>query len=229
MFRKSNLALLLLPLAVACNASPSEGLDTGTTTTPDGGVTNDDGGTPTPDSGIPPGFAVSEKANLRFKEVLRLTNDFAQSLELAPEEVCSELGQYDCRYVHNIALGGVEPYELGLVEPTPSTTITTPIAVERLAVHACELRVTRDLDNPAAAIFKGLLSGSIANLDDPAVAAMIDQLYKHAEQRPAKDTEVDHLKQLYRDIDALGVDNPARQWAIATCVAVLTSVETLFY
>jgi hypothetical protein len=131
--------------------------------------------------------------------------------------------------VHNIALGGVEPYELGLVEPTPNTTITTPIAAERLAVHACERRVTADLGSGSAVIFAGIDEGSIANLDDTSVASAIDALYRRAVLRPAKDSEIEHLRQLYRDIDALGVENPARQWAIASCVAVLTSVEALFY
>jgi hypothetical protein len=226
-FRRSfALALLLLPLA--CNAGTS-GLDDGDDR-PDSGVLDPkDGGTNTPDSGVEPGFAQSEKANLRFKEVLRLTNDMARALELPDAEVCLELGQYDCRFVHNIALGGVEPYELGLVEPTPSTTITTPIAVERLAVHACERRVSADLDSPSAVIFAGIANGTIASLDDAAVAGALGSLYEHAVLRPVKESEIEHLKQLYEDIEGLGVDNPARQWAIASCVAVLTSVEALFY
>ena len=226
MFRKVDLALLLLPLACAC----SEGTNTDDNDgTPDSGVIDPkDGGMDSPDGGDPT-FAVSEKANLRFKEVLRLTNDFARALDLDPNEVCLELGQYDCRLVHNIALGGVEPYELGLVEPTPSTTITTPIAVERLAVHACERRVTQDLGSAAAAIFAGIDGGTIADLDDAAIANAIDSLHKRALLRPAKESEIAHLKQLYRDIEPIGGDDPARQWAIASCVAVLTSVEALFY
>ena len=226
MFRRSLLALSLLLYACPAEPTSDDGDDDGT---PDSGVIDPkDGGMNPPDAGDP-GFAESEKSNLRFKEVLRLTNDFAQAMELSPNEVCVELGQYDCRFVHNIALGGVEPYELGLVEPTPETTITTPIAVERLAVHACERRVTMDLGSGSAKIFAGIADGTIANVDDAAVASAIDSLYKHAVQRPAKSSEVDHLKQLYRDVAALGGDNPARAWAIASCVAVLTSVEALFY
>jgi hypothetical protein len=224
-FRRSAVALSLF--LFACPAEPQS--DDDDITPPDTGVIDPkDGGTGTPDSGDP-GFGESELANLRYKEVLRLTNDFAQAMEISPNEVCLELGQYDCRGVHNIALGGVEPYELGLVEPTPETTITTPIAVERLAVHACERRVTLDLGNSGAKIFAGISNGEIANVDDPAVAAAIDQLYQHAVQRPATESEVGHLKQLYRDVAALGGTDPARDWALASCVAVLTSVETLFY
>jgi len=228
-FRRS--IALLLPLAFACtdgtNGLDDDDDDMGT---PDSGVIDPkDGGMDPTDGGVDPNFAQSEKANLRFKEVLRLTNDIARALELSEAQVCAELGQYDCRFVHNIALGGVEPYELGLVEPTGATTITTPIAAERLAIHACELRATMDLDSPSAVIFAGINNGSIANLDDAAVSSAIDSLYKHAVLRPVKEGEIGHLKQLYRDIEDLGVDNPARQWAIASCVAVLTSVEALFY
>jgi hypothetical protein len=220
--------LVLSLLLYACPSEPMSDDDDGHGTPDSGVIDPKDGGIDPPDAGDP-GFAESEKSNLRFKEVLRLTNDFAQAMELSPNEVCLELGQYDCRFVHNIALGGVEPYELGLVEPTPETTITTPIAVERVAVHACEARATRDLGSGTAVIWKGIATASIPDLDDPAVAAAIDQLYQHAVQRPAKESEIDHLKQLYRDIDAAGVQNPARQWAMASCIAVLTSVEALFY
>lgn len=215
MFRRSDLALLLLPLLVACTAKPSGNDDSGPNPDRDGGTTTEDGGMNPADGGIP--FAESEKSNLRFKEVLRLTNDFAQALDLPAEDVCKELGQYDCRGVHNIALGGVEPYELGLVEPTPSTTITTPMAVERLAIHACERRVTMDLSSGTPLIFSADRAQSI------------DTLYKRALLRPAKPSEVEHLEGLFTDVQGLGVGEPERQWAIASCVAVLTSVEALFY
>jgi hypothetical protein len=173
--------------------------------------------------------SLSEKANLRFKEVLRLTNDFARALDLDPNQVCLELGQYDCRAVHNIALGGVEPRELGLVEPTPSTTITTPIAVERLAVHACERRVTADLDSPSAAIFAGIDSGTIANLDDASITGAIDSLYKRAVLRPAKETEIAHLTELSATVppSALPLSSVKAPFEVRFAAAAFTVPKSL--
>lgn len=225
MFRKTTTTLLLSLSVVGCTADENL-TDGGVPPGTDGGAAVEDGGTSTSKDGGTPGFAESTKANLRFKEVNRIHNDFAQALGLPVTEVCLELGQYDCRMVHAVTLGGVEPYELGLFEPLPATTVTTPIAVERLAVHGCEKRVTMDTDNPSALIFTGLRDGAIAESD---VAEAIDRLYKRAVQRPATESEIGHLNQLYRDIEATGVDNPARQWALASCVAVLTSVEAVFY
>lgn len=227
MFRKTTTMILFSLSVVACTEDTTP-VDGGVPPGSDADVMVEDGGVNAKDA-AQPGFAESTKANLRFKEVTRIHNDFAQALGLPANEVCLELGQYDCRTVHAVTLSGVEPYELGLFVPLPSTTVTTPIAVERLAVHGCERRVTMDTDNPSAVIFTGLTDGAIANLDDPAVTEVIDRLYKRAVLRPATESEIDHLKQLYRDIEATGVDNPARQWAIATCVAVLTSVESVFY
>lgn len=223
MFRNGR-ALLLFTLA--CDAKDQTLADAGSP--PDTGVTPPGKDAGPDDTGMPPGFGESEKANLRFKEVIRLTNDFGQALGLPAAEVCLELGQYDCRAVHAITLGGVEPYELGLFDPL-STTVTTPIAVERLATHACERRVTRDLGSAGAVVFQGLADGALADADEPKVSAAITSLYRGAAQRDATASEIEHLEQLYRDIAATGIDNPTRQWAIASCVAVLTSVETLFY
>jgi hypothetical protein len=221
------LLLLALPFAIAACDGDGDLLDAGTDP-------NDAGINPQIDAGpidSGPAFAVSLKSNLRIKNNLRLRNDVAQTLSLEPGSVCKELGLYSCTdFVHTVALGGVEAYELGLNEPQPNTTTTTPLAVERVVMAGCEQRVTKDLGTETV-IFRQLGIGSDGKLDpsSPAAQASITELYHRALLRDPKARELEHFADLYRSIEADGAPNPGRDWAILTCFSVLTSLEALFY
>ena len=183
----------------------------------------DDAGLPQFDAGYP----ASQKARVKFKGNDRLRNEFARMLNLDPSEVCTELGLYSCTHlVHQVALGGAEPYGLGLNEPLPFTTITTPLAVERLALTACRSRVDLDLETPESAV---LFKGALTDAESEAVGQSIDLLYKQALLRPPSDDELAELRQLHRDVADLGGTDVARDWAIASCFAVATTMEQLFY
>jgi hypothetical protein len=230
-FRKTIPICLGLALA-ACTSDP-----VGQTNPPDGGmvvVEPDGGGMTGEDGGMMQAFPESGKASLRFKRNERMRNDFAQALALPPAELCRELGQYSCTdFVHQIALGGVEPYVLGLREALDFTTITAPIATDRVALAGCEQRVTRDFnDEGSAVIFSGLgvdANGAIPDLAAAGVRESLDRLYKRALLRPPSDAEVAHLRQLYRDVAGTNEPGAAREWAILSCYAVLTTMESLFY
>lgn len=242
MFRKCKPSLFL-PIALAgCFASKGEPIGPGAPgdpsdsgARPDGSAPVDrDGGPTGSDGGVPPAPGESAKANVRFKRNERLKNDIAQALSLPLNQVCLELGQYDCAsFVHRIALGGVEPYELAILEPFASTTVTTPIAVERLAFYACERRVSDDLAGPGSAvIFRNLsvdASGKLADVESPPVREALDTLYRRAVQRPIEESEAAHLAELYREIEAGGGGSEARDWAILSCFSALTTMEALFY
>jgi hypothetical protein len=196
--------------AGACGNKSSKGMD-------------DAGPGPTFDAGYP----ASSKARVKFKGNDRLRNEFARMLELDPAIVCTELGLYSCTHlVHQVALGGSEPYGLGLNEPLPFTTITTPLAVDRLALSACRTRVDLDLATPSTAL---IYKGGLGDAEGDEVAAAIDVLYKQALIRPPSDDEVEDLRQLYRDVEALGAGDTVRDWAIGSCFAVSTTMEQLFY
>jgi hypothetical protein len=182
---------------------------------------------------IDAGFPLSKKANLKFKGNERIRTDFARALGLDPTDVCKELGAFSCTHlVHQVALGGVEPYFLGLNEPLPFTTVTTPIATERVALAACGNRVDRDLGgSEEALIFVGLdvdASGKLTSHEDPAMAAAVDLLYKRALQREPTDDEVSELTGFYAEVEAKSAQ-PARDWAVLSCFAVMTTMEQLFY
>ena len=215
------LALACTALLAACPA-PSSTLDSGTG---GGGGTLEDGGS-TSD------FGISAKGVVRFKRNERLTIDFGNALGLPYDTLCKELGLYSCSiFVHPLALGGVDPYGSGLYEPLPFTGVTSPIAVDRVALAGCSQRVKADLETPASAvIFKGMtvVDGKV-DPASPAAQTALDTLYKRALQRPPTQSELAHLASLNAEIVASGKPEPGKAWLTLSCFAVLTSVESLFY
>jgi hypothetical protein len=167
----------------------------------------------------PPAASIvaSNKARLTFKGGDRYARALSTALGIPREELCKELSVYDCTSeVHAIALGGVEPYRNGIYEPLPDTAVTTPIAVERVALSACARRARVDFADPAnALIFRG---------ED-----QINKLYQRLLSRPAEPSEIQHLRDLHEEMKAIGHPSLDEKWAEVACFAVATSLEALFY
>ncbi|MGV3624471.1 MAG: hypothetical protein ACO1OB_26870 [Archangium sp.] len=187
-----------------------------------GGVVDTDGG-----------IAKSAKARVRFKGNERFAIDLAVGLGLPIDQVCKELGQYDCAFfVHGVALGGVEPYGVGLYEPPQQTGATTALAVERVVLSACAQRLAADVGNPATAlIYRGLpvVDGKLSPVDGPEVRALITDLAQRAWLRDPTAEEVESLIQLARDIEPSHPTDAAAQWGLAACFTVFSSAEAVFY
>jgi hypothetical protein len=185
------------------------------------------------DAGTPPPFAISGKGVVRFKRNIRLTTDFAVAMELPLATVCQELGQYSCTLtVHPLAVGGTDPFSSGLYEPLPYTGATSPLVIDRIALSACSQRVELDLaDPPNARIYRELAIDADGRLnpDQPGVGHAIETLYQRALLRPPTAGELAHLRALYRDIEATGKPAPAKSWAVVSCFAVMSSIESVFY
>lgn len=181
----------------------------------------------------PPVVNGMARGNLRFKGPDRLNTDIAAALELPQDQVCTELGMYQCAaLVHHVALGGVDPYGTGLYEASGVTSATTPLVVERIAWSACTRRADADIANPAAGvIFTNIpLNGAkLANPDGDEVRGAITQLVQRSLQRDPYGHEVARYVQLAKDIEATGNGEPARAWMQATCFAVISSPEAVFY
>lgn len=192
-----------------------------------------DGGTATVDAGLGDvgPFAASVKNRVKLKRAVRLRNDVAKTLGLASDEVCRELGRYDCAdYVHTIALGGVQPYVLGIQKGLEDTAATTSLAVERVALTACGQRVDADLASSEPVIFAGLdIRDGTLDPASSAVEASLTTLYHRALLREPKPSEIAKLRSLYTELAADGAPSAARDWAVLSCFAVLTSVEYIFY
>lgn len=210
--RSSTLTLSLLLLA-GCSSSS----DTGSA------------GVPNPEPNEP--VASSPDPRLKFKGDVRLRNDLVATLALNAEELCTELGQFSCTdTVHKISLGGVSPYDLAFYQPLANTTVASPLAVDRVALHGCRERIDRDLADPTQAVLLQDVALTDAGLDPASsqASAFIDRLYKRAIQRPPTRAELSHLHAFYNDVRA-DSETPARDWALLSCFAVLTSTEFLFY
>lgn len=185
---------------------------------------------------VPPeeGPPTSPKAIVRFKDGKRLQLDLARALDLPAGELCNELDNYGCFDVHKVALGGSDAFGIGLYQPLPDTGATTPIAVDRVVLSACRNRVDKDLSDPAGAlIYRGLditAAGALADVAAKPVGAAVDALYKRGLGRAAKPDEIERHLGLYRNVEASGKsDRPARDWALLSCFATLTTMEALFY
>lgn len=220
---------LLLLVAVALTACDGDTTDGNKTAGPPDDTTTTQSPTPPPE----PTVARSHKALVRFKRDVRLRNDFAQALGLEPDELCTELGLYDCvDDVHGVALGGLRPYDLGINEPAPDTGATAPLVVERIAINGCALRTERDFDDLSnALIWHDLAVDEVGLLEDVNAIETYETLrtlYRRALLRDPTLNEIGHHVNLYEDLASESLE-PARDWATLSCFAVLTTTESLFY
>lgn len=155
---------------------------------------------------------VSVRARVNFKGGTRYATLLSQGLSLDRDLLCQELGRYDCvRDVHRITLGGVDPYQLGVMESVTSLGVTAPIAVERVALRACLRRVKEDFDTP-----------NLGKIFHRAPSEAIDTLYRRILQRRPESHETEALLALRGELSD-------RDWATASCLAVTTTMEALFY
>lgn len=177
----------------------------------------------------------SARNNLRFKRTDRIQLEFARILELPTNQLCAELGIYDClETIHTVTLGGVEPYRANIYDAFEHTALSAPLAIERVALAACVRRVQLDAaDLAQAVIFTDVpvtLDGRLQDVEDPTVTAAIERLFTRAFLRPPTADDIADMRQLYRDVEASpDSEVPAADWGVLACMITLTSVESLFY
>lgn len=203
-------ALLLLAAVAACGGGGDE---------PD---------PPQPPAGPQP---ASPTARVKFKGTQRMANDLAQGLDLSTQDLCKELGAYDCFSAHGIVLGGVEPYRLRIDEPLPEAPVTGPMAVDRVVLSACGERAARDFADPGQAVLFAEVAadagagGNAASAESRAAVAR--RLYERLLARVPQQAEIDALVAFGDDM--AGSTAPARDWSQLACYAVATTTEFLFY
>ncbi len=199
---------------------------------------SDDGGIVEPDMRTDVGVGVFESQNqqIRFKGASRLNGDIAKTLAISPDEVCKEVGRFDCvSFVHPISLGGVEAYVANLYEGSEETTISAPMIVERIGLQACQSRYEQDrIAGADPHLFPRLeLTPDSLRLADPeseAVSEAIRDYFKTILRRLPTNEEIADFKSLYQEIEQHpDAQDPAHEWAVLSCFTLLTSVEFLFY
>lgn len=214
-------ALLLLGVA-GCRdrggdaAVASDASDDASTTAAD--PSGDSGTTGAPDE---PKQAASLRASVKRKAPDVYARDLSRALGLGTDELCLELSQYDCTSSHRIALGGVDPYDRAVYEPLAEPGISSPLAIDRIALSACGERVTRDLAGEGL-VFAELADGT-ASADDR--AAIVDRLVLRLLRRPAEPHELEAIAALADDPNI----PDARTWGQLACFAIATTLENVFY
>ena len=173
----------------------------------------------------------STDPKVKLRDGQRLLQDLSDGLQIPRDEICRELAKFDCANdAFRIVLGGVEPYDVRVLEPLDHASLAGPIAFDRVALHVCTSRVTKDIAEPAKAlIYKPAASKGAATrawMDTTTVA-----LYDRLLQRPATAAEKSEMADFYKTVSNGRTDNAAIQkdWTVLSCFAVASSLESAFY
>jgi hypothetical protein len=183
---------------------------------------------PGPDDGI----AASTKNDLLWRRARAVQNGLAQAIALPPEDVCQELGRFSCvDLVHQVPLGGNEPFAQGLYEPLRAPSTTTALSFDRVVLAACSAAVELDAARAAPIVFRGhaLTDDPLVDADDAAVGARAlgTTLFSRLLGREAQPPELNALQDLLVDDDGTPVSG--RTFAKLACFAVASTTENLFY
>lgn len=178
----------------------------------------------------PAALEPSKDPDVQWKRAAAVEHDLTRALELTPDQLCLEVGTAPCvSQVHLVALGGHDPFGLGLYESVDTPLATTPIALDRVALSGCAARADLDQAAGAAAIvFKGFdLAAPTPAADAPELAAMIAELYHRLLARDPLESEIAALLELR--VDDSGEPIRGRDFATLACYAVATTTEFLFF
>jgi len=190
---------------------------------------------PTPESVEP--FVCDERAappeseSLQWKRLSALTSDLEGALELGSNELCNELNLIPCAEVHRTALGSNDAFGAARYEPVASPLATTPSAVDRLVLSACENAVARDASGPPR-VFTDLPPDDAAlDITDASTANAIEgqiaALYRRLLMRDAEAVEIDLVRELA--LDASGAPRTARELDVLACFAIGTTSEMVLF
>jgi hypothetical protein len=166
--------------------------------------------------------------NLQWKRAHAVQQDLMQALELEADEVCLEVGTAPCvDQVHLVALGGHDPFDLGLYESLDAPLTTTPIALDRVVLSACVKRVELDRDGEGV-VFGALdLEAPTPAADDAALSTTTTNLYRRFLARDPLEPELAIIAKL--GLDDEGQPVVGHEFASLACYAIGTTSEFLFF
>ena len=217
---------VMLLFALACSSDEPEVLSEQPNAMP-----NVDTPVETPEE-TPHTLVPSRRPSVKFKGAQRYGTDLMNALFLSKDSLCNELGQYPCLNVHNIVLGGVEPYRLGINKPLERASATAPIAVERVALQACIRRADLDFAEGAQSLFFEVLPENMSAPESTWLRRTAGRMYELILRRTGESHELDVLANLFETVSAEYPDSAQealRQWQVLSCFALATSLEALFY
>lgn len=174
----------------------------------------------------PPPYAVSTKAEVAWKRHRALEADLLAALALGKQELCNELGLYACvDFVHQVPLGGNDPFVKSQYEPLARPTVTTPVALERVVLSGCVARARKDAAGPAV-VFTAL-DLSAASVSAAEADATAQALARRLLARELTGNELALVRELMEDDQGSAVS--AHDFAVTACLTIGTMVETIFY
>ncbi len=184
-----------------------------------------------------PAPVASVDPRVKFKDGERYLRDLSANLGIPREDICKELSRYDCMTdAFRIVLGGVEAPNLLVNEPIENAALTSPIAVDRVALHVCSNRVRMDREDPAEAVlFKAGAFGADGRARTPDAEwlnATADAIYGSILMRSPSEREIQNLAAYYTQVaDGRAANSPdvAADWVTLSCFAVASSLEAVFY
>jgi hypothetical protein len=178
----------------------------------------DTGDTGEPDT---PTQAASQRASLKRKSPDAFARDLSRGLGIGTDALCLELSRYDCTGAHRIALGGVDPYDRAVYEPLAEPGISSPLAIDRIALGACGERVARDFAGEQQ-MFAEIADGDATPQERALVA---ERLIRSLLRRAGEPHEIEAIVALADDPAV----HDARMWGQLACFAVATTLENVFY
>ena len=178
-------------------------------------------------------MARSTRGALVWKRGPALANGLSAALVVPVEDLCRELGRFDCvGLAHQVPLGGNDAFVKGQYQPLIEPGATTAVAFDRLALSACSVAVELDRGRPAGFIFRGHALDEVPL--DPSDAAVQEgarfvgaELYRRLHGREPRELEQQALLELLTDDEGRGTSG--LDFAKLACFAVASTTETLFY
>ena len=179
-------------------------------------------------SGGDDGLPTSTRNELNWKRYKAVEADLSTAMALTPDELCIELGQFNCiREVHLTSMGGHNPFEQGLYEPLDSPLVTTSLALDRIVLSACSERIERDAGGGAEVFTTLDLGASAPDAASTEFNDTVQMLYRRLLARDPLPEELEVFADLR--VDADGATVSGADFALAACYAVGTTTEFLFF
>lgn len=160
---------------------------------------------------------------LIWKRYRAFEDTLARGLALTKEQVCQELGQSSCiDKIHLTVLGGNEPYVNAQYERAAAPSVLTTVAIERIALAACDERLKLDKQAGNAAVVFKHWPLTAPKITREQVESQVRDLYRRL---LARDPEVNELR-ASREI--LDMNLSAEKTALGLCFAIASQAENVF-
>jgi len=232
---------------VTASSAATSAMGTSSSAAPTDGGVPEDGGPLRADAGPEP--APGTRESLRWRTAHAFEHHLMQALALTEDEVCKELGLFKCitrpvnerpfrpsgpagtptvgmAIPHQVALGGNEPFDLQNYEPRRTPGATTPNAVDRVVLAACDARVEKDRTATPPVVFTGIDLSAGTLSDGPELRAVAATLFRRFHLRDGTTAEMDLVTSLAQGVPG---DTPnAADVALAVCVAIGGMAESSF-